>query len=305
MRLELTDILHQEFKRSFRGYNRHEVSAFLEVVAENYTELKTEHSSLLSKLKAAEIEMEQLRSRLSEHEKVLQSYKHDMTKLEQLKDSKIDAEFIVQKAKADSERMVADAKKQADQIASETRFLLEQRAKVAAHLREYLKSQMALLGIVADANDTPPDDRPAQTMIVETNTSADEPDISSSDLSTSLKEKEGAVSEESPESGIDSFLSDVQLDDIPQELAHALSRYKDAEIPREMDPETAAKMQQMLDDLDSISEHATGMFKKADFHKMLGDDIHTRSEEMINQIYAELEKKKSMKKDNSNPEEKP
>lgn len=303
MRLELTDILHQEFKRAFRGYNRHEVSAFLEVVAENYTELNNENAALLQKIKLVENEMEHLRIQLNENEKMLQSYKHEMAKVERLMDSKIDADFILQKAKSESERIITESKKQADRIASETKFLLDQRSKVAAHLREYLKSQMALLGIIADSEEPLRTDSGTDVNI-DTVTDAMETDSAHSKNSPS----ENAVDETSLEltqvDGIDSFLSDVELDDIPQELAHALSRYKDNEEPRLIDPEAQAKMQQMLDDLDAISEHATGMFKKADFHKMLGDDIHTRSEEMINQIYAELEKKKSLQKDNSNPEEK-
>lgn len=300
MRLELTDILHQEFKRAFRGYDRREVSAFLEVVAENYTELNQENAALLAKVKSAENEIDQLKIRLSENEKMLNSYKHEMARAENLIDSKVDADAILQKARSEAERLIAEAKKQADQITSDTRFLLDQRAKVAAHLREYLKSQMALLGIVADVEET----KNLNTELPNSETTL--PNESGSPLSLDVTDETPAdhsATETVIEEGIDRFLSDVQLDDIPQELAHALSRYKETDEPRPVDPEADAKLQQMLADLDSISEHATGMFKKADFHKMLGDDIHKRSEEMINQIYAELEKKKSLRKDNSNPEE--
>ncbi|MBL7994254.1 DivIVA domain-containing protein [bacterium] len=303
MRLELTDILHQEFKRAFRGYNRHEVSAFLEVVAENYTELNNDNAALLQKIKLVENEMEQLRIQLNENEKMLQSYKLEMAKVERLMDSKIDADFILQKAKSEAEHIITESKKQADRIASETKFLLDQRAKVAAHLREYLKSQMALLGIISDSEEPLRSDSGTDVNIG-TISDAMETDSANSKNPPSENAADETPVEIPQADGIDSFLSDVELDDIPQELAHALSRYKDNEVPRVIDPEAQAKMQQMLDDLDSISEHATGMFKKADFHKMLGDDIHTRSEEMINQIYAELEKKKSLQKDNSNPEEK-
>lgn len=225
-----------------------------------------------------------------------------MAKVERLMDSKIDADFILQKAKSEAERIITESKKQADRITSETRFLLDQRAKVAAHLREYLKSQMALLGIVVDVADTQYEN-PGVEMAIDNATGENESDSTASENSLTASNTDDAPLEMTQVDGIDSFLSDVQLDDIPQELAHALSRYKESDEPRIIDPEAQAKMQQMLDDLDSISEHATGMFKKADFHKMLGNDIHTRSEEMINQIYAELEKKKSLQKDNPNPEE--
>lgn len=303
MKLEVTDIVHQEFKRTFRGYDEHEVAAFLEVVAENYTELSNANTALLLKIKLAENEMEQLKLKLNENEKTIQSYKQEMVKIERLMDSKIDADFIIQKARSDAERFIADAKNQADRIASETTLLLEQRAKVAAHLREYLKSQMALLGIIANTDEIHDLNIPDSTLIQEVPNENDSVDVSPA-METNLEDSGEISLERTAEEGIDSFLSDVQLDDIPQELAHALSRYKENDEPRIVDPIEEAKKQHMLDDLDLISEHATGMFKKADFHKMLGDDIHTRSEEMINQIYAELEKKKSLQKDNSKPEEK-
>ena len=51
-----------------------------------------------------------------------------------------------------------------------------------------------------------------------------------------------------------------------------------------------------IEDLDSLSTNPTGMFKKADFDKMLGEYAKKKPEEMIDDIYAELEKKKSEKK---------
>jgi cell division initiation protein len=295
--------MHQEFKRAFRGYDTHEVSAFLEVVAETYTELNKKNEELAQRAKLAEQELEQLKNRLAENEKTLQNYKQEMAKIERLMDAKIDSDFIIQKARTEAEKLVSEAKKQADLISAETKFLLDQRSKVAAHLREYLKSQMALLGILAEADKVTPDAPPEVTEQIETIPLKKEPEAEDQGLDSDQTASENTGIEMQDPESIDRFLSDVELDDIPQELAHALSRFKEQEERSEADPEYEAKKKQLLDDLDTLSEHATGMFKKADFHKMLGNDIHKRSEEMINQIYAELEKKKSIRKDNSNSEE--
>ena len=303
MRLDTTDIMHQEFKRTFRGYDTHEVSAFLEVVAETYTELNKQNAELAQKARLAEQELDQLKNRLAENEKTLQNYKQEMAKIERLMDAKIDSDFIIQKAHSEAEKLISDAKKQADQISTETKFLLDQRSKVAAHLREYLKSQMALLGIVAETDKIPMEAPPATEDQIETIPQKNEPaSVVSQSTFDQTHTEDAEIEMQDPES-IDRFLSDVELDDIPQELAHALSRFKEQDEPTEVSPEDEAKKKQLLDDLDTLSEHATGMFKKADFHKMLGNDIHKRSEEMINQIYAELEKKKSIRKDNSNSED--
>jgi DivIVA domain-containing protein len=295
LKLDFTDISHQEFKRAFRGYDPHEVSAFLEVVAEKYTELLQQNNELLGKLKAAEDELTQKKALLEEHERNLQSYKNEMSKVEHLMDLKLDADIIVQKARTEAGKLITEAQKQSEQVRSETKLLQDQRAKVAAHLREYLRSQMTLLGIMTDNDST-----------VELS-GASEPEklktLDVPEITESLTEQKNETTKEiklelvDPES-IDTFLSDVELDDIPQELAHALTRFNE-EYPADSVDEN--KKQQMLKDLDALAEQATGMFRKADFHKMLGNDIHKRSEEMINQIYAELEKKKY--KDNSNPKE--
>lgn len=303
MRLDTTDIMHQEFKRAFRGYDTHEVSAFLEVVAETYTELNKKNEELGQRARVAEQELEQLKNRLSETEKTLENYKLEMTKIERLMDAKIDSDFIVQKAHTEAEKIISEAKKQADLISTETKFLLDQRSKVAAHLREYLKSQMTLLGIISEADKTTTETQAESTEGNGPVPQKEEPvDVTPQNISDPTSEQGTETEMQDPES-IDRFLSDVELDDIPQELAHALSRFKEHEESAEADPEDEAKKKQLLDDLDTLSEHATGMFKKADFHKMLGNDIHKRSEEMINQIYAELEKKKSIHKDNSPSEE--
>ncbi len=291
--------MHQEFKRTFRGYDPHEVSAFLEVVAENSTELTRQNSELQRKLKTAEEELEQLKSRFGENEKAMQAYKQEMAKVERLMDSRMEADFLVQKARVESEKLVADAIKQADKIRSEIALLKDQRAKVAAHLREYLRSQMTLLGIIDDGQTAGPNE--SETLDGHETPAAIEIQTVEIAQEKSPSAEENKVELVDPES-IDTFLSDVELDDIPQELAHALNRFKEQE---EIAAETGddEKKQQLLSDLDALAQHATGMFKKADFHKMLGNDIHKRSEEMINQIYAELEKKKTLNKDNSNPKE--
>lgn len=52
----------------------------------------------------------------------------------------------------------------------------------------------------------------------------------------------------------------------------------------------------VIEDLDNLTTNPTGIFKKSDFDKMLGEYAKKKPEDMIDDIYAELEKKKSEKK---------
>ncbi len=286
MKLNPADITHQEFNRALRGFNTDEVSAFLEVVSENYTELADETRALIQKLKLAEQENEQLRAKLQENEKTAKEQKNELLKIERLMDTKIDADFMTQRADAEAEKIIAEARKKADQILSEIKFLEEQKSKIAAYVRDYLRSQLTLLEIVEDG----------ETLPVSSGTTFSQPLGGDTAEQTGSLEAELRASrtseEEVPADGIQSFLKDISLDDIPPELAEeikkdiALHALSTSDSPGE-------KKKKVLEDLDRLMKNATGMFKKSDFNKMLGEDASKKAEEMINQIYDELEKKKT------------
>ena len=60
------------------------------------------------------------------------------------------------------------------------------------------------------------------------------------------------------------------------------------------------KKKKVKEDLDNLTRFPTSIFKKSDFDKMLGNDANKKTEEMVNDIYKELEKKKK----NKDPEKK-
>jgi len=53
------------------------------------------------------------------------------------------------------------------------------------------------------------------------------------------------------------------------------------------------KKKKLIEDLDNLSKSKTSVLKKKDLEKMLGDYAKKNSQEMINDFYAELVKKKS------------
>ena len=290
MKLNPSDIRHQEFKRTLRGFHPAEVSAFLEVVSEDYEELMGESQVLRQKLRSVEQQLDDLRSRLQESEDTASTLKSEIEKNKALLDGQMDAELLKQKAEREASSIVEAARREAAALSKDIRILEEQKAKVAGYLRSYLRSQMALLGIIEgdqtsgnpvsvaerDQTQSVPKLQPgADDAIEKVEASGDAP-VTSSPLPDDLES-----------SNIDAFLEDVQLDDIPDDLANALRRYDD-----ENEDEHKKRI---LEDLDNLSRQATGLFKKSDFHKMLGDDLHMKSEEIINRIYAALEKKKSSK----------
>ncbi|MCB0834553.1 MAG: hypothetical protein KDC45_13890 [Bacteroidetes bacterium] len=64
----------------------------------------------------------------------------------------------------------------------------------------------------------------------------------------------------------------------------------EAKDPKDPDKEKAKK------DLDKLSTNPTGIFRKEDFDKMLGEYANKKSDDIIDELYDELTKKKQEKK---------
>ena len=53
------------------------------------------------------------------------------------------------------------------------------------------------------------------------------------------------------------------------------------------------KKKKLIEELDKLAKSATSVFKKKDLEKMLGEYAKKNSQDMINDFYAELVKKKN------------
>jgi len=293
VKLNPGDIQHQEFKRVMRGFDPDEVTAFLEVVAENYKEILDETKLLQQKLKAIQDETQYLRLRIQSSEKSLNDYKQEMVKVEKLMDARVDADLILEQARAEAERIRTQAQKENESLAQEVNFLQLQKTKVAAHLREYLKSQIALLEIVGDqkaeaAAKTIPVPEKVEPR-VEKPVEIKETELPPPIIPVATEEELKAGLEE----GIGSFVQDLKLDDLPPELAAAIR--ESADDTAITDPERHEKKKKVIEELEKLTHNATGIFKKSDFEKMLGDSADKKSHELLDQIHKELEKKRSEK----------
>ncbi len=262
MKLTPQDILHQEFKRIMRGFDPEEVTAFLEVVSENYKEILDESKLLTQKIKSLQDEAQYLRLRIQDNEKNIKEYKSEITNVEKLVDARVDADLIIEKANAEATKIRDEAKKQGESVAQELNFLHLQKSKVAEHLREYLRSQMALLEIVEETKLPTVPEKDSDSKQAEKKTETIAP-------------KKIVPEPEIKQHEIQSYLAGVEVDDV------------------DLDVESSEKKKKALDELDKLTHNATGIFKKSDFQKMLGDDVHKKSEDMIDQMHEELKKKKS------------
>lgn len=291
MKLTPEDITHQEFRRAMRGYSVDEVTAFLEVIAENYAELERENKSLHQRIKQSSEDIEKLRQLIADQEKTIREQKNDLLKVDRMMDAKIDSEVALQNAQTEASKILAAAHQKAAAIEHDLQYLKEQKARTAKQLKEYLLSQLAVLEIVdekADESSEPlttiadsMSDKPIDESLTQKPTSSTE-EIDIHSLTASKKTN----TEQSQNDGIRAFLSGIQIDDIPDELANAI------ESLNRSGEELEEKKKKVLEDLEKLNRNATSMFRKADLHAMLGDDASKKAEDLINEIHSELEKKK-------------
>lgn len=288
MKLETQDIILQEFKKVFRGYDPVEVKAFLEVIAEKYKqavadqqklqralqELKQSHAGVCEALQSSEQEIAKLRT--------------EVQKIDRIVDARIDAELILQKARTDAEALTAGVQEQLLSLKEEIAYLESQKQRTAGILREYLVNQLSVLNLIAPSGNGGETVAPASAAEKETAGSITETGTRKTEKIKSEKENTGEH--------IGSYLDRSSFDELPEDISAAITDSEAAEnggTAEKTAPVSDERRKKMVEELGQLNQQATAMFRKADFEKMIGEAALKKSEEIINQIYSELEKKKN------------
>jgi cell division initiation protein len=133
MRISALDIRQQQFTVRMRGFDRQEVEAFLDDVAEDYESVVKENAILKEQLAALED-----RSRnITEHERTLQDTlvtTHRLTE-EMKQAAKREAEMIVRDAEMRGEKMSEAARAEEARLKQELAALRRTRAQLLEELR--------------------------------------------------------------------------------------------------------------------------------------------------------------------------
>ncbi len=300
MKLETQDIVLQEFKKVFRGYDPVEVKAFLEVIAEKYKQAVTDQQKLQRALQDLKQSHTAACEALQASEQEIAKLRIELQKIDRLVDARIDAELILQKARSDAETLTGEALEQARKLKEEIDYLETQKQRSADSLRAYLVNQLSVLNILSPGENTGGNPSPELKItgnVPETDTRKTAKNVTTAEplVTTPDKEKIGEH--------IGCYLDRSAFDELPEDINTAIAE-SDEEgngEPEEItEPVSDDRRKKMVEELGQLNQQATSMFRKADFEKMLGEAALKKSEEIINQIYSELEKKKS--KDQSHTE---
>ena len=145
-------IKKQEFSKSFRGFDREEVQAFLEKLADDFEELQTENESTKRQLDDANI-------RLSEFSRIEKSLQDTLLRAQEsstkaIESTKKQTSLMIKEAEIKASQIIEKAKNYAEEIRNSVINLREEKDLIIAKLKAIVNSQARLLDMrVADAGE--------------------------------------------------------------------------------------------------------------------------------------------------------
>lgn len=145
MKLSSADIRQQEFPTQFRGYNKNEVRAFLDIAADVVDALTDSLAESERRLAASKEESDRIQSALRAKDQALDELKHKLVAANEAVDVKMQAAMTIEQARTDAEQILKNARTRLQEMEVEIDLLSKKRAKMMELFRAYLQSQLAAL----------------------------------------------------------------------------------------------------------------------------------------------------------------
>jgi cell division initiation protein len=143
MKITPLDIQQQQFKTRFRGFDIHEVDAFLDQMAEVFESLLAEKESLFEKNQRLDLEIQGYKERED-------TFKHAMLDsqkvIEQMKENaRKSSELIIANAEVKAEKILNSAHNRLSQLHEDIAELKRQRTQIEAQIRSVIETHTKLL----------------------------------------------------------------------------------------------------------------------------------------------------------------
>ena len=152
MKVSPISIKKQEFNKSLRGYDKDEVQAFLEKLADEFESLQKENDSLKKELDDATAKLAEFRRIEKNLQDTLLRAQESSTK--SIESTKKQAGLIVKEAEIKASQILEKARENANEIRNAVINLREERDLIVANLKSIINSQAHLLEMkVEDAGE--------------------------------------------------------------------------------------------------------------------------------------------------------
>jgi cell division initiation protein len=143
MKLTPLDIRKHEFPRRFRGYDPEEVRPFLEMLSQQWDELKEELRHAKDRVREAEIKLEHYERVEEALQEALQSARLNAQRTEAHAEER--ARLVIEEAELRSEQIIRDAEQERFRLRQDVSKLSHRHAEVTARLRHFLMSELEVL----------------------------------------------------------------------------------------------------------------------------------------------------------------
>ncbi|MBU1678004.1 MAG: DivIVA domain-containing protein [Bacteroidetes bacterium] len=147
------NIKNQEFNKAVRGYDRDEVKAFLEAIADDYDRLLQANQSLSK-------EFENQTDEIREFKKLEKSLQNTLLNAQEsssksLESAKKQNQLIIKEAEIKSAQMLEKAKEEADSLRDAVLKLREEKILIVARIKALIETQSGLLDMTSAQTDLP------------------------------------------------------------------------------------------------------------------------------------------------------
>ncbi|MGK9367422.1 DivIVA domain-containing protein [Melioribacter sp. Ez-97] len=158
-------IKNQEFNKSVRGYDRDEVKAFLERLADEFERISNENERLLKEIESKE-------EQLAEYKKIEKNLQSALLSATETTSKAVDSTkkqtaLMIKEAEIKAAQIVEKAKESADALREAVIKLREEKKLLIAKLKAMVDTQSNLIEIITDKNKTMPDVKVKKTAIAE------------------------------------------------------------------------------------------------------------------------------------------
>ncbi len=152
MKFSPLNIKKQEFSRTVRGYDKDEVQAFLDKLADEFEALQKENDSLKK-------ELEEAKTKVSEFRKIEKNLQDTLLKAQEsssksIESTKKQANLMLKEAEIKASQILEKARENANEIRNAVVNLREERDLIVSNLKAIINSQSRLLEMkVEDAGE--------------------------------------------------------------------------------------------------------------------------------------------------------
>jgi cell division initiation protein len=143
MKITPIDVQQQQFRVALRGFDRQQVTQFLDVVAQQMSELSRENNELRSEIKRSQRELDEHRER---EETLREAMLTAQRAIDEIRDqAKKEAQLVVTEAELRAEKILHNAHARVTKLADEVSDLRRQRVRALEELRGVVSTHLKLV----------------------------------------------------------------------------------------------------------------------------------------------------------------